>query len=89
MEKWFQDEEVNDLLTKLLDRLCTLERMSGEVYGSTLIFVGPDVRQPVLFARDGKPFPTETLTDQDAEFGLTTALKARLPKLQTFSGYGG
>jgi len=56
MEKWFNDDEVNDLLTQLMDRLCELERMGGEVYDSTLVLIPYDKQYPVLFADSGKPF---------------------------------
>lgn len=71
MENWFNDAEVNDLLTKLLDRLCTLERMAGEAFGSTLIFYAADETYPVMYAREGKCFfPREHLTLFDLEMAV-------------------
>jgi hypothetical protein len=76
--EWFNDDEVNDLLTKLLDRLCQLERMGGEIFGSTLVFIANGHKYPVLYATEGKPFyPQEHLTDLDVEIGIKVALKAR------------
>lgn len=79
MEEWFQDDEVNDLLTKLMDRLCTLERMGGEAYGSILLLVPDDKKYQVLFATHGKPFyPREHLTYLDVEIAVKLALKRRM-----------
>lgn len=78
MEEWFNDDEVNDLLTKLMDRLCSLERMGGEIYGSTLILIPDDKAYPVLFSMHGKPFyPLEHQTDLDVELAVKVALKHR------------
>lgn len=77
MEEWFDDEEVNDLLTKLMDRLCTLERMAGEVYGSTFILIPDDKKRPVLWCTDGKPFPPEHQTDLDLVMAVKLALLKR------------
>lgn len=80
MERWFNDNEVNDLLTKLLDALCTAERMGGEAFGSTLIFFPHDKQYPVLLALEGKPFyPREHLTLFDVEMAVKLGLKDRLP----------
>ena len=78
MEEWFNDDEVNDLLTQLMDRLCTLERMGSEAYGSTLVLIPDDRNYPVLFATHGKPFyPRESQTDLDVEIAVKGALKHR------------
>jgi len=78
MEEWFNDDEVNDLLIKLMDRLCTLERMGEEVYGSVLVLIPDDKRKPVLFATHGKPFyPREHQTDLDVEMAVKSSLKHR------------
>jgi hypothetical protein len=80
MEKWFNDDEVNDLLTQLLDRLCTLERIGGEAYSSTLMFWAQDKTYPILFAKEGKPFfPQEHLTYLDLEMAVKFEIKNRLP----------
>jgi len=80
MTEWFKDEEVQELLTRLQDRLCTLERMGGEVYGSMLVFIPTDERLPVLFAREGKPsYPYEHLRKFDIEMAVKQALTGRLP----------
>jgi hypothetical protein len=78
MQKWFNDGEVQRLLTELLDRLCTLERMGGDTYGSQLIFIASDKSLPVLFAMHGKPFH-EGLTAIDIDIALKLGLKGRLP----------
>jgi len=81
MEKWFDDDEVNDLLTKLLDRLCTLERMAGDALDSMLVLIPMDKKFPILFAQGGKPwYPAESMTYQDVELDVKAALKARLAK---------
>jgi len=81
MQEWFKDKEVQSLLTQLLDRLCTLERMGGEALGSQLVFIPFDKNLPILFATDGKPFyPYEHLTNLDLEIGMKLALQGRLPK---------
>ena len=80
MERWFNDNEVNELLTKLLDALCTAERMGGEAFSSTLIFFAHDKEYPVLFAMGGKPFyPREPLSLFDLEIAVKGGLKDRLP----------
>lgn len=80
MQEWFDDDEVQSLLTRLLDRLCSLERMGGEVLGSQLILIPSDKSLPVLFAIHGKPFhPYEHLTNLDLEIGIKLALQGRLP----------
>jgi len=81
MEEWFNDDEVNDLLTKLMDRLCTLERMAGDALDSMLVLIPTDKKYPVLFAHGGKPwYPRESMTYQDVELGVKVALKARLAR---------
>lgn len=78
MEEWFNDEEVNDLLVKLMDRLCTLERMAGEVYGSVLVLIPDDRAFPVLLAHHGKPwYPRESMTDFDVEMTVKSSLLHR------------
>ena len=77
MEKWFDDDEVNDLLTQLMDRLCTLERMAGEVYGSVLILIPDDKELPVLLACHGKPFTPSQTVDVDIEMVVKGALRHR------------
>ena len=80
MPEWFRDNEVQELLTKLLDRLCSLERMGGDIYNSQLLFIPGDTTLPVLFATHGKPFyPHDSLADLDVEIGVKLALKGRLP----------
>jgi hypothetical protein len=80
MQEWFNDDEVQSLLTRLLDRLCSLERMGGDVFGSQLLFMPSDKSQPVLFATHGKPFyPYEHLTTLDIEIGVKLSLQGRLP----------
>lgn len=81
MQEWFKDKEVQTLLTQLLDRLCTLERMGGEAFGSQLVFMPSDKSQPILFATDGKPFyPYDHLTTLDIEIGVKLSLQGRLEK---------
>lgn len=78
MEEWFNDDEVNDLLTKLMDRLCTLERMAGESLDSVLVLIPADKKYPVLCARGGKPwYPRESMTFLDVEISVKSALKTR------------
>jgi hypothetical protein len=80
MPQWFNDKETQELLTKLLDRLCTLERMGGEALGSRLVFVPADTSLPILFAQDGKPFyPYEHLTAMDVKMAINAGLAGRLP----------
>ena len=82
MEEWFNDNEVNDLLTKLLDSLCQLERMGGEAFDSILALIPSDKKYPILFAMAGKPwYPRESMTYLDVEIGIKTALKTRLSQL--------
>jgi hypothetical protein len=78
MQEWFNDEEVNDLLTKLMDRLCTLERTGGEAFESTLVLIPRDKQYPILYAQNGKPFPPDNMTYQDIELDIKVALKIRL-----------
>ena len=81
MEEWFNDEEVNDLLTTLMDRLCSLERMGGDTLDSMLVLIPNDKKYPILFAHGGKPWsPWDTMTYQDVELGVKVALKARLAR---------
>lgn len=80
MLEWFDDDEVQELLTKLLDRLCTLERMGGEVYSSQLVFIPANTRFPILMAAEGKPCPQDSLSDLDVEMVVKTALMARRRK---------
>lgn len=78
MEKWFKDDEVNDLLVKLLDRLCTLERMAGaEAYGSALVLIPDDKNLPVLVACHGKPFTPSQMSEIDVEMVVKGALRHR------------
>lgn len=80
MPEWFNDDEVQSLLTQLLDRLCSVERMGGEVLGSQLLFIPSDKSRPILFAVHGKPFyPYEHLTVLDVEIGVKLSLQGRLP----------
>ena len=79
MQEWFNDDEVQSLLTQLLDRLCSLERMGGEVFGSQLVFIPSDKSKPILFATHGKPFyPYDHLTALDIEMGIKLSLQGRL-----------
>ncbi len=79
MARWFNDDEVNDLLSKLLDRLCQLERMGGEVYGSALFLIPDDKTFPVLSACHGKPFTPAQMADIDIEMAVKVALRNRHP----------
>lgn len=81
MQEWFNDPEVQSLLTHLLDRLCSLERMGGDAFGSQLVFIAFDKSRPVLLATHGKPFyPYDHLSTLDVEIAVKLSLQGRLEK---------
>lgn len=54
-----QDPEVDQLLIKLIDKLCFLERETGR--GSTLILIPHSSEEDIVLVQDGKPLPNNSL----------------------------
>lgn len=57
MSAYHMDEDVNDALIKLLDRLCTWERETGRE--STLILIPAQQDEQIVMAQSGKPYPPD------------------------------
>ncbi len=55
MGTWHPDGEVNDAITKLLDRLCSWERATGRE--STLVLIPANNDEQIVMAQSGKPYP--------------------------------
>jgi hypothetical protein len=52
------DPEVDQLLIKLIDKLCFLERETGR--GSTLMLIPHSSEEDIVLVQDGKPLPDDS-----------------------------